>query len=272
MSNAPITTPPAAPPPEATTAAGPVDYAELPATGVRRVLDAYEERDLQRVRWGAVIAGLFLAIGTQLLLGMLGVAIGLSAVDPRAASPLSGLGTGAGLWFAISWLVAMFIGGFTAARLAGTIRRGDGALNGLLTWATALVLALWLAGSTAAGAMGTATEALGRGPRMGMPPPAQLDTPAERREAAGRLESAARASVDDLERGAWATFGGTVLSLLAALAGGAAGAVGMPRRDRPGRGGFDRARDRLAPATTPSAIDEKQREADIVDRDIRRGA
>src|SRR6185503_10315988 len=128
---------------------------QLSTTGVRKVLAAFAERDVQRIRWSAVIAGLFLAIGTQILLGLLGISIGLTTVDPRAPNPLSGLGAGAGIWTAIASLISLFVGGYAAAKLSGSIRRSDGVLSGILTWATSLVLCLYLLG-VGMGAMASA--------------------------------------------------------------------------------------------------------------------
>src|SRR5262245_33254065 len=136
MSNAPQMPPPVSP--ESTAAAPPtepIDYERVPETGVRKVL-APELREVPRIRWGAVIAGLFFAIGTQLLLALLGVAVGLTAIEPGSATPFQGLGLGAGVWMAISSLISLFVGGFAASKLSGAIRRADGVLIGILTWAT----------------------------------------------------------------------------------------------------------------------------------------
>ncbi len=54
-----------------------------------------------RVRWGPIWAGLFTALTTLIILSLLGVAIGLTAVDPRAAAqgnPPQGIGIGAAIW------------------------------------------------------------------------------------------------------------------------------------------------------------------------------
>jgi hypothetical protein len=232
MSNAPYTPPPAAPP--ASTQV--LDYENVPPTGVRKVLDAMEERNVQRLRWGAVIGGLFIAVATQILLGMLGVAVGLTAVDPRSPNPFAGLGTGAGIWMALSSLLALFLGGFAAAKLNGSIRRSDGMVSGLLTWATSLVLTLWLVGVGAGMAVNASAQAA-QNPDVTrrVPPAAQVQQP---ERAMRDLGQAARQNVDDAARGAWYGFGGAVLSLLTALLGGAVGSAGAARR-RHGHGRRD---------------------------------
>jgi pyruvate/2-oxoglutarate dehydrogenase complex dihydrolipoamide acyltransferase (E2) component len=93
----------------------------------------------QRVRWGAVFAGLVITVVTQMLLTLLGLAIGFTAVDPREGAPGRGLGIGAAIWGVLSLLVSLYVGSFLAGRLSGVLRRGDGALNGVLVWAVSLL-------------------------------------------------------------------------------------------------------------------------------------
>ncbi|NWD72458.1 hypothetical protein HX870_33180, partial [Pseudomonas gingeri] len=65
-------------------------------------------RSLFRVSWGSVLAGSAIALVTYLVLSVLGTAIGASAVNPMAAgNPLSGFGTGAGIWLFVSTLLAI---------------------------------------------------------------------------------------------------------------------------------------------------------------------
>ncbi len=223
MSNAPYIPPPSPP-----SAPPPLDYEHIPSSGVRKVLDAFEERDLQRIRWGSVLAGLFLAIGAQVMLGLLGAAIGLTVVDARANDPLSSIATAAGAWMAMSSLVALFLGGYAAAKLGGSIRRSDGVLSGMLTWAASLVLTLMLVGTGLSAALSGAIG-VGQSPLL-----QRQDTLGTlQREAPTRedvLESVRR-NKGDAAKGAWGAFGGAAISLLAAIAGGALGAVGTKQGD-----------------------------------------
>lgn len=107
---------------------------------------------LDRVRWGAVFAGLFFAVVTQILLAVLGLAIGFTAVDPREGMSGAGIGWGAAIWAVVSLLISMFVGGYMTGRLSGVATRGDGALNGALTWAVSLVAMLYM-GAVGAGAL-----------------------------------------------------------------------------------------------------------------------
>ena len=56
----------------------------------------------------------------MLVLNLLGIGIGLASINPvTEQSPFSGVGTGAIIWWVVSNLIAIFAGGYTAARLSG---------------------------------------------------------------------------------------------------------------------------------------------------------
>jgi hypothetical protein len=99
-----------------------------------------------RLSWGAIFAGLFVAMGLQLVLSLLGVAIGLSAWSPATVGGVDAgdVATGVGIWAAVSALIALFAGGATTGRLAGILRRKDGALHGVVLWALTTVATIWL--------------------------------------------------------------------------------------------------------------------------------
>jgi hypothetical protein len=97
-----------------------------------------------RISWGAVFAGAFSAIGLWLLLYALGLALGLSTVDPNNPGSVRGLGIFTGAWSAIAPLLALFIGGLVAGRLAGVFARGYGALHGLVMWGLVSVAGAYL--------------------------------------------------------------------------------------------------------------------------------
>lgn len=99
----------------------------------------------RRISWGAVFAGALLALVTQLGLSLLGAGIGLSTIDPmQEQNPINGIGTGAVIWYGISTLIALYIGGMVAGRLAGAPRRIDGLLHGLLSWGLVTLFTFYL--------------------------------------------------------------------------------------------------------------------------------
>src|SRR4051812_50100788 len=66
--------------------------------------------------WSAVLAGVFASLVVQILLTMLGFGIGLLAIDvPTAQSAPAGAGWAAFVWWAVSGIIAAFIGGAVAA-------------------------------------------------------------------------------------------------------------------------------------------------------------
>src|SRR5262249_14835881 len=94
---------------------------------------------LSRISWGAVFAGVVVALATQLLLNLLGMGVGaatLSPVEGDNPSAMS-LSVGAGIWFALSSILAALAGGYAAGKLAGVPNEATGSWHGLTTWALA---------------------------------------------------------------------------------------------------------------------------------------
>lgn len=98
-----------------------------------------------RVSWGAVTAGVLLAIMTQILLGLLGLAIGLSVYNPGEGAP-QGIGVGSGIWLALSTIISVFIGAWGTSWWANDPFRKDGILHGVLTWSLFMVVTMALIG------------------------------------------------------------------------------------------------------------------------------
>jgi hypothetical protein len=102
-----------------------------------------------RVRWSGVTSGWVMALGTLLLLTALGLAIGITAIgDPRTADTptASGLGLGAGLWGAVTLLIASFLGGLVSTRVTDRPDRGGAVLHGALVWTLTSLMVVWLLG------------------------------------------------------------------------------------------------------------------------------
>jgi hypothetical protein len=80
-----------------------------------------------------------------------------AGTTPNASS----LGIGGGIWWVISSCLALFVGGYVAAWLAGVGVRFDGLLHGLLTWGIAILLTIYLLTSAIGGIIGGGFSALG---------------------------------------------------------------------------------------------------------------
>jgi hypothetical protein len=131
---------------------------------------------LNRVSWGAVLAGVVVSLVTQLILNLLGVGLGAATLDPAAGAAgnpsATGFSVGAGIWWALSGLIAAAAGGYTAGRLAGRPQESTAGWHGLTAWAFTTLVVFYLLTSTmgsiiggayrtVAGAAGTITSTAG---------------------------------------------------------------------------------------------------------------
>jgi ABC-type multidrug transport system fused ATPase/permease subunit len=113
---------------------------------------------VDRVRWSSVLAGLFTTLATLIVLAVLGIAIGLSTFD---AQNLDNFGIGAGIYGAVSAIIAFLFGGFISARTAAVAGSGNGILNGAMVWLVTIPLIVNLLGSGIGTLLGTATDLVG---------------------------------------------------------------------------------------------------------------
>lgn len=124
-----------------------------PAEDARTIL-------LNRVSWSAVLAGVVVALVTQLILNLLGIGLGASTLDPAAGAAenptATGFSVGAGIWWAVSGILASLAGGYAAGRLAGRPKESTAAWHGLTAWAFTTLLIFYLLTSTVGGIIGGA--------------------------------------------------------------------------------------------------------------------
>ncbi len=157
------------------------------------------------VHWGAVVAGVIVALTGQVLLTLLGAGLGAS-FDAARGDALSGetVAWGAYAWWAVTGIASSFAGGWTAGWVAGSypsVDRIEGSFQGFLSWgATTLIIGVLVLGL----ASGSAFSSRVGGPlARGTTTAGQVLTDAEK-------EAAAQAAL-------WSFF---------ALIVGAAGAIG----------------------------------------------
>jgi hypothetical protein len=176
-----------------------------------------------RVRWGPILAGLFTAIASQLVLSAIGAAIGLTTLANSGAprSDAGDVGSAVGIWSIISLLISLFIGGWVTARAAGPMNKSNVLLNAAILWATTLAISAWLLSSGVSGAFGivasNAGEAINQAQQSGAALPSPGDVPnvgpEQTRDIAG---NAAKVG--------WSFALGSLLALAAALFGANVGA------------------------------------------------
>ncbi len=123
-----------------------------------------------RVRWSAVIAGWAVGLATQLVLTLLGLAIGAWSIDLQDTEPAGGVPIGTGIWTGISMLSSAFVGGYITARMSGSSLRSDGLYHGVIVWGVNWLVFAWLTTTAMAtllggvfSAFGTTLNSLGQG-------------------------------------------------------------------------------------------------------------
>jgi hypothetical protein len=112
-----------------------------------------------RISARAVVSGFLVALITQVMLLLLGAAIGLSALTADVSSDTAqGVGIGASVWLILSLCLSSLFGAYIAAVIAHTGLRREGLLHGLVTWAAASLFGLFVVssalGGLVSGAMG----------------------------------------------------------------------------------------------------------------------
>jgi hypothetical protein len=108
-----------------------------------------------RLSWPAILAGVVVALVTQLLLNLIGMALGAATLAPLSggASPAN-FSTGAGIWFGLSSILAALAGGYAAGRFSGAQTESNAGWHGLTTWALTTLLLSYLLSTAAAGILG----------------------------------------------------------------------------------------------------------------------
>lgn len=115
------------------------------------------------IRWTAIIGGIVSGIGIYMLLELLGLATGLTAINPQSAEPVKGVPVGVGIWTGLITLVSAFIGGYIAARMSGLARSSDGTLHGFVTWGATMILFAFMATTAVSAVLGGTFALLGHG-------------------------------------------------------------------------------------------------------------
>lgn len=117
---------------------------------------------LKRISWPAMFAGVVTTLVVLFLLSLLGLAVGLGVVNPVTdPTPLSGLGTGAIIWWAVSNIIALFAGGWVTGRLSAIIAGPERVTNGIVMWGLYTILSLFIVTTSAGAVLGGAGSLLG---------------------------------------------------------------------------------------------------------------
>jgi hypothetical protein len=144
-----------------------VEMADRPlATTTETALETsgYKKRNyFPWISWGAIFGGLASGLATFILLALLGLAAGFTAVDPQEAEPVGRAPLITGIWTGISMLISAFVGGYIAARISGFSRKGDGMLHGFVVWGVNTVFFVYLVTTSVGSLLGGTFNVLGQG-------------------------------------------------------------------------------------------------------------
>lgn len=188
-----------------------------------------------RIQWGPIIAGVLGALMVFLLLTVLGIGIGASALGPR--SQAGDIGTWAAVWGGLTAIVAFFVGGWIAAQTAAVDGSFAGLMNGLMVGAAGLLLIIWLTAHGIGNLFGTLGSNVGgivnaaqqTAQQQGISPQqvqqqAQQQAQQAQQQAQQTLAQADNPQTfDAVRKGAFGTFIGLLLPLVAAGLGGLLG-------------------------------------------------
>ena len=175
--------------------------------------------DRSTFSWSSVLAGVVTALIVHVLLVMLGLGIGLLSVDTStvATSPV-GVSWGAFLYWAISGIIAAFVGGW----IAGTVSpAGTGGAHGLAAWAVATLIVV---GAATLGVGSTASIANNLvGPIASVARLNDLNRDEAKRGTVGQSQATNQGEIEAARR---AVAGGMLGSFIALLIGAAAAYFG----------------------------------------------
>ena len=162
--------------------------------------------------WSAILAGVFASLVAQIMLTMLGLGVGLISIDmPTANEAPKVAGHVAFVWWAMSGIIAAFVGGAVAAANAPDQSDAGRVGHAMGAWAVAIVIVVGASALTA----GSAASVIGNMAGPSYSALARMDNlRAPVRETTG--QAAARPTQAQLEE-ARRHFGYVMLASVAAL-------------------------------------------------------
>lgn len=141
-----------------------------PTVAVEHGIDPAQTVRAAGTSWGAIWAGFFVALASELMLTLLMVGIFAGVLSSTPSS--SGLVIGVAAWMFFQTLIAYYFGGWVAGRMA-SVREGGAALHATAVWGVTTAALLYLIGSLggsfAALALGVLRGAFGVGSPIASP-------------------------------------------------------------------------------------------------------
>lgn len=117
-----------------------------------------------KVCWAAIVAGLTVAMGLQVIFMLLGSGLGFAIYNPITEdNPITDLGTGAAIVQGLSAVLSLWFGGWVAGRYSPLGVRMNGWLHGFIVWCAATVAGVILVSGAAGWAMSDLSKLVGGG-------------------------------------------------------------------------------------------------------------
>jgi hypothetical protein len=112
------------------------------------------------ISWGAIIAGVFVALAVAALLNLLGLGLDLLTLSAHKGTmiELSALSI---VWLVLTSIIAMTAGGWIAGRMSGPAFASEGVLHGLVTWAVTTLLTFMLVTTSVGAVVGVMATMVG---------------------------------------------------------------------------------------------------------------
>jgi len=211
------------------------------------------------LHWWAVFGGGVVGWGLLFFLSLLGLTIGLAAIEPYSARPASGIDVGSAVWGLAALVLSSIVGAYLVVRIAGERRRREAALHAVVSWGLSMIAGALLA----MGAGRTVVRAAAENPPR----------TSARTDVNGnvRMTQRDRDRLDEAKNAAARTAGGSAaaafLSLLGALLGAGVGAAHVSGR-KLSHGRLDGGdRDRALGRTSTAGGELEPEALERVDRD-----
>lgn len=210
------------------------------------------DRPLARLSWGGIFIGMFSTLAIAALLLSLGAAIGLTTLDPAAGGGWFPGGVGSGIWAALSFIIATFLGAMIGSRASRLYYQSDALAEGFVVWAFSMLVAVFLGAMLATFAVQTTTmaatnalQAAAAAAQAGgeVLPPEQLRALQEQAMAAlpgaaqaqAAGQEAAQTATNITAAAAWWFFVTGLLSMLGGIFGGLMGIRSKTKYEKPVR-------------------------------------
>jgi len=117
----------------------------------------------RRVSWGAIVAGVVVALLAQFMLEMLGVTLGVAAFEPGEDTLGPSFTTSIVVWLAATALLSLFAGGLVTGKLSNAVDPLDVVLEALVMMGVATLISFFILINSLGMALRGVSSAIGQG-------------------------------------------------------------------------------------------------------------